>query len=175
VIEVGGQAVTFEQEKVRAIYFGPAPEQPAKTSDRDDAIKALKALQSVATGGTDYRNYAPRVSDAKIAVDRYLSSETPDPQEAKAAIQKSMGFYSLASAAWNSKISRSNYEAVSSNPLLDECPPLNRELNNPQFKARNDMERSIHRAVTAQFSISEIWSCASQKLSEAESLLKAAR
>ncbi len=32
VIEVGGQPITFEQEKVRAIYFGPAPPPQAQPS-----------------------------------------------------------------------------------------------------------------------------------------------
>jgi len=73
VIEVGGQIITFEQEKVRAIYFGPAPAPTqSQPSALAEAMKALKAIQFVTYGGVSYRDYAPRVSDAKIVVDRYL-------------------------------------------------------------------------------------------------------
>jgi len=51
VIEVGGQTITFEPEKVRAIYFGSAPSPQAAPSALGGALQALKGLQSVTRGG----------------------------------------------------------------------------------------------------------------------------
>ena len=59
VIEVAGQPITISLEKVKAIYFGVAD--------------ALKALRSVTQSGIAYRDYAQRMLDAKVKVDRYLS------------------------------------------------------------------------------------------------------
>jgi hypothetical protein len=74
VLEVGGQSITVPIAKVRAIYLGFAPNAAKASSSATEAIiDALKGLQSVTNSGVSYRDYAPRVLDAKIKVDKYLS------------------------------------------------------------------------------------------------------
>jgi hypothetical protein len=177
VVEVGGQTITFDREKVRAIYFGAAPAASlAQPSARDEAMKALKGLRSVAQGGIAYRDYAPRVSDAKIVVDRYLGEgqESPD----RAPIRESMEYYVYAASAWNSSVSRSGYEEIAVNPLMQRCQPLMAELGRSQ---RDDalLWRSTDprmRLMTAGILIGSrgvpiIWACAADKITEAEKLL----
>src|SRR5712692_6783873 len=74
VMEVGGQSITVPIARVRAIYLGAAPTTAKADSTATDALEALKALQSVTSSGVSYRDYAPRVLDAKVKVDKYLSS-----------------------------------------------------------------------------------------------------
>jgi hypothetical protein len=104
-IEVGGQTITFTRDKVRAIYFGSASNVASQPSPRDEALRALKGVQSAVEGGISYRDYTPRVTDAKIVVDRYLDGGKSDLDAAKAPIAAAMGYYTLASNAWSVKIS----------------------------------------------------------------------
>src|SRR3990172_9165502 len=85
VIEVGGQLITFRQDQVRAIYFGSTPPlaetKPQSLSLAQEALRSLKTLQSVVSSSINYPNYIPRVSDAKVQVDRYI--QEPDQQDEK--------------------------------------------------------------------------------------------
>src|SRR3989442_1564662 len=76
LLDVAGQPVTFPREKVAAIYFG-APPRGLVGSPLNDVLKVLKGLQSATGAGVNYRDYAPRVTDAKIQVDQLLG-DTPD-------------------------------------------------------------------------------------------------
>jgi hypothetical protein len=167
-VEVAGQTLTIEVEKVRAIYFGAAPAPVAQQpSARDEAMKALRGLRSVSQAGITYRDYAPRVSDAKILVDRYAAE--PDPSPAKVAITDTMAFYVYAASAWNGQISKS-YAGLGSNPLIAQCPPLKAKLDEPPI-VRMPPDTSMYRDVSVSFHVPIIWSCASDKLAEAEKLL----
>ena len=86
-IEVGGQTITFEQEKVRAIYFGSAPAAAVPPSPAREALLSLKALQSVTRAGIAYREYSQRVNDAKIQVDRVLDELPGDALDLNALHQ----------------------------------------------------------------------------------------
>jgi hypothetical protein len=77
-VEVGGQTITFPRDKVRAIYLGPASNVVSQPSLRVEALRSLKGVQSAVAGGISYSDYAPRVTDAKIVVDRYLDEDKSD-------------------------------------------------------------------------------------------------
>jgi hypothetical protein len=165
VIEVGGQRIVFKQGQVRAIYFGSAPPSSssaapvtsAQPSAAQDALKALRGLQSVTTSGISYREYAPRVSDAKITVDQYLREPGGDP-EAKKAIATTMGYHVLASSVWNVEVSERN--------ASDRANRLSRLLQQPIVKTCSDLT-----PVTGAPGVPTIWECASAKLADAERLL----
>lgn len=111
VIEIAGQSITIPLEKVQAIYFGAVPaRQPVVGSGpADDAMDALKALQSVIDSGitygdySQYRDYSQRVLDARVRVDRYLSSQGSGGTELRRAIRAAMLEYELASQSWITK------------------------------------------------------------------------
>jgi len=109
-VEVGGQTVTFKAEQVRAIFYGSAPtSSPAALSQESEALAALKALQSVTTSSPTYRNYAPRVTDTKIIIDRYLSTQgNGDAIDFRSALKDAMDYHVVASASWNKIITRSS-------------------------------------------------------------------
>jgi hypothetical protein len=109
VIEVAGQTMTIPLEKVQAIYFGAAkPTSALKVPTASaEALDALRGLRSVTDSGVSFRDYAPRVLDAKVKVDRYFGSPTTDTEELRNAIGVAMREYELASRTWALSISAS--------------------------------------------------------------------
>jgi hypothetical protein len=100
VIEVAGQPITIPLEKVQAIYFGVAPGRTsASPAPPQGALDALRALRSVTGSGITLREYSTRVLDARVTVDRYLSSQGSDSTELQRAIRVAMVQYELASSS----------------------------------------------------------------------------
>src|SRR5260370_36143805 len=72
-VEVGGQAITFEGDKARAIYFGAAPVSRGVQSGTParEAITARRGLESATSARGAYRDDGPRRQDTKLSPDRY--------------------------------------------------------------------------------------------------------
>lgn len=174
VIEVGGQIITFEQEKVRAIYLGSPPQAQMQSSTLDDALKALGGLQSVVAGGVNYRDYAPRVSDAKIIVDRYIQEPERGDGAVKEAVAAAMRYYASAARAWSARLSRSNYEQVANDPSLRDCPPM-LDIVEEAKRDRTAISEPSKIGIYVGLRFQPLWSCASDKIGEAERALKAMR
>jgi hypothetical protein len=106
-IEVGGQVIILDSTKVRTIHFGSAPPSllpNVQPTPAQDALRALKDLQSATGASLTYRDYGPRVSDTKIRVDRYL--ELPEQGDAKvrAAIALALNSYVALGSLWGNKL-----------------------------------------------------------------------
>jgi hypothetical protein len=170
VIEVGGQAVTFGIEKVRAIYFGSAPVSQQVPSQIGQALDALKALNSVTSAGVTFREYSTRVLDAKVVVDRFLASAPQDP--AHDAISSAMGYHEMASQAWSTTFRRplsggpDTFLEVGTKLQHDSCP---------------EAVKLVERAATNHAGPGDLglfvgqhpgplWQCAARKVAEAESI-----
>ena len=67
-------------------------------------MDSLKALRSVVEAGIVYKDYAARVLDTKIKVDRYLQMPSHGDAKAKASVSEAMNYYLLASNVWPEKI-----------------------------------------------------------------------
>jgi hypothetical protein len=175
-IEIGGQTVTFGKEKVRAIYFGVAPAAMSSPGPASDAIKALKAVQSVTQGGIAYREYATRVNDAKIVVDRYLEAASPQNDSSKAAVAAAMGYYVLASSTWNASITQRVPDLPAVDVPFEECrqllvalPPRN-PADLQDANKRREYFLTILRGMPLMGNslTAPLWSCASERIAEAE-------
>jgi hypothetical protein len=189
LIEVGGQPITLPLEKVHAIYFGagkissvvgPAPSQ--------EAVDALKALRSVTESGISYRDYASRVLDAKVKVDRYLSSAANDGAALRSGIGLAMREYELASQAWSTAISTSVGtlavatsvgRTLDGDPEISKCPAIRQWIDQTnQTAARSRVTRNNspdQRAAMIGLLAGQrpalLWTCASAHVAEAERLL----
>src|SRR5450432_3453327 len=93
LMTVAGKPVTIPLTEVAAIYLAAPP----SASAYDHALDALSALQSVTSSGVTYMDYAKRVLDARIKVDKYMSSMPADRETFGAA----MRYYELAAQLWN--------------------------------------------------------------------------
>jgi hypothetical protein len=188
VIEVAGQAVTIPLDKVQAIYFGSAkPSSPSQPAPSQEALDALKGLRSVTESGISYRDYAPRVLDAKVKVDRYLSSQRNDSIDFRKAIGLAMREYELASQAWSLAASSSAESfAVSlavgkrldEDPEISKCPSVRQFVDQNRSQIRSQTKIRVNpdqvAGILGQLLGSRpatLWACASAQVAEAERLL----
>ena len=167
-VEVGGQTVTFAGDKVRAIYFGAvAPTATQPDRPREDAMSALKALESVTVAGTTYSEYMRRLGDTKILVDQDVAGLA---EPLRVHVEAAMDFYMAAGPIWQA-VQRARISRLAARERVDgvtgaiypfqgECAALK------QLQSRHvDAEEVISGAVPA------VWSCAADHLAEAEKLL----
>jgi hypothetical protein len=160
VIETGGQAITIPFAKVRAIYLGaakPAPVVRSAASPWQEALDAVRGLRSVTDSGISYSEYARRVLDAKVIVDKYVVSSKPAEAQSKlpldqttkatqiwSAINSAMFSYDHASQMWNLWLTS---DGSAREILRDKLGPIEKQLN-------------------------EAWKRASAQVAEAEELTK---
>jgi hypothetical protein len=183
-VEVGGQTLHFERSKVRTIHIGtPAQSSAPRAALAADTIQVLKGLQSVTTAGVNYQGYAPRVLDAKVKVDEYLRQAEADKPELRTAIDRTIGYYVLASAAWNAQLigvrGGADHAALGRSPLVAECAPLMTWVNSSAKTLAQDLARlrrpspdeaTVRGMAVVNGGIPLLWQCASENLSHAESL-----
>ncbi len=188
VIEAAGQAITIPREKVRAIYLGAISKArgSAASTSSQDAIDGLAALRSVTEAGITYGQYAPRVLDAKVKVDRYLGSSSSDQPDIRQAIAVAMREYQLASDAWNSSISNAIFDQVTvgkvlaEDPEISKCPAIQARVQSMIQSAGNGKGRGrlkLDPAVTLALigekdAAGPLWVCAAAEVAEAERLLQ---
>jgi hypothetical protein len=181
VIEIGGQTVTFPLDKVKAIYFGSAVEmtKPPAPNASGEAMDSLKALQSIASMGVSYRDYTPKVLDAKVKVDKYMAETASQPSPSRSAIGLAMRFYELGAQAWNIKVSGNAGsmandtalgETLLNDPEITSCPGIAQMMTS----FRQLLGKSKHAPPVAMYGILAgdqvpvFWKCASGKVTEAE-------
>ena len=182
VIEVGGETITIEPEKVRAIYFESVPSGPSQPSARSAAMRALRGLQTIARSGITYTEYAPQVKAAKTLVDHYLQEPTEQGgRELRSAMAEAMHYHVLAVAAWRARVARGDYSIAGEDPVIERCPELKRvvdeayaeRVKTPAYlKSTPTSALTAYddgRAVAAHLPV--VWSCASRKIAEAERLM----
>ena len=187
-IEVDGRLETFAPADVRAIYYGapPAPAAPAAAmalpplQERDEAIGALVTLRSTARTGVTYQEYAPRVSEARPIVDRYLRREDTS-LALKSAVADAFHLYVLAGTAWNAGLSQGNYASVGADPALLRCEPAQRVLEESKrrkpfiWRSKGAGEAATAGMVIATEGVDALWTCASARVADVERLRDARR
>ncbi len=179
VIEVAGQMIRFDREKVRAIYFGPAPPgqvSPVAAGSTDRAkrtLDAVRAVQSATRAGVNYREYSARVLDAKVSVDREFAGwDEPSDQAMREQIAGAMELYLTVSEAWNTKLTKQFPANVynATDRTLELCPTwasLKREM------VKKEPSLALYERRISDIDFKYLWSCASEKITEAERALKA--
>jgi hypothetical protein len=179
VIEVAGQAITIPLQKVKAIYLGAAPSTAANSSTpAREALDALRGLQSVTETGLNYRDYATRVLDAKVKVDRYLSAFPNDPPELRKSIGVAMREYELARESWMLNDERSWRGLATSENLQEGCPVVPKLLNDSRLKTAfilgsMDLPEQARSAikVDGMSPHQALWKCAIAEGARAENML----
>lgn len=175
-IEAGGQVMTFPAQKVRAIYYGTAPAPPAGSSSSaaKDAVLALKDLRSATTVAQTYTEYQRRLADAKVKVNRAL--ESADTVRIRPQASTAMSMYGLAGSIWSAKIQLRDFdwqfEAVRS--AVRDIAPACRGVKTLQDRQADD-DTMDNRTALVDGVVPALWSCASDKIAEAEKLLGATK
>lgn len=107
-----------------------------------DALDALLALQSVTTSGITFRDYTPRVLDARIKIDQYLRTPENNDVDIRALMKSAMRYYEMAAEYWPLtvmplsgwsmrmfQLERTMAEEFRSDKDFQACPAIVRILN----------------------------------------------
>jgi hypothetical protein len=188
VIDVAGQSVRFEVSKVRAIHFGsPGPPPPAPGSSppasvsppkppspAEGVLQLIQSLRSAVAGGTTLREYEGRVNDTAPLVELYLAGLPPDA--GTAAVRDAMRYYLLAEWAWSNQGTATRTVWLRKDDALGRCPGYQDFASEMRGKGEAFYaERMRSYLVIADGVISVLWTCASDKVAEAEKLLVTAK
>ena len=184
VVEVGGQSIRFEASSVRAIYFGspvppappdappasaapPAPSVPP--SPGAGALQIVQSLRATVATGTTLRDYETRLHGVAPLVELYLAGMPPAPG---AAIRDAMRYYVLAAWGWNNLGMTSRTVWLRKDDALARCPAYQEFARAMQVKGEAYYaERTQNYVVIADGAVPVLWSCAAEKVAEAETLL----
>ena len=135
-----------------------------------DALQVVRSLRSAVLGGMNFREYQSRVNAAATIVDRYLAAlpEGPESQSINDAVR----YYVLAGSAWNNQGAASRTVWLRKVDALDRCSAYQDFAKTMQSKGdAYYAERVKNYVVISDGVISVLWSCASEKIAEAETLL----
>jgi len=176
VLEVGGQARTFETDDVRAIYFTAAAARrpdvaaPVTGSPAADASSSLAALRAAAAG--DPGDYGARANDIRAGVERYLAG-LPNASAAGAeALRDAMRYYQLADFAWRNHSAVSDRVWLKKDDALDRCHGYRDFAEAMRAKGESHYsERTRSFFVISDGVLAVLWSCAADRLAEAERVL----
>lgn len=130
VVEVGGQTIRFDADKVRAIYFGAAPVvTPATAAPAQTALTALKGLRSAVEVGVTVQDYQRRLADAMTAVDQYLGTPPANDEPARIKMSAAVALYAIGAEAWRARLQREFVSMTDKRPLLrQQCPEARKEF-----------------------------------------------
>ncbi len=187
VIEIGEQRITFDAATVRAIYFGPLASRPslpasaslwpppAKTpAPAAGVLQLMKSVRPTFGVGTMLNEYQARVKAAAPIVDLYLAGLPPGT--GVEAVRDAMRYHVLAESAWNNQGRASRTVWLKKDDALGRCPAYLDFVRAMQSKGEAYYaERTRHYVVVADGVIPVLWSCASEKIAEAETLLVEAK
>jgi hypothetical protein len=154
-----------------ALPTRPSPATVFKSpSPTADALQVVRSLRSAVLGGMNFREYQTRVNAAATIVDRYLAAlpEGPESQSINDAVR----YYVLAESAWNNQGAASRTVWLRKVDALDRCSAYQDFAKMMQSKGdAYYAERVKNYVVISDGVISVLWSCASEKIAEAETLL----
>jgi hypothetical protein len=138
-----------------------------------DALQVVKSLRSAVLGGMNFREYQTRVNAAATIVDRYLAALPEGPESE--SISDAVRYYVLAGSAWNNQGTATRTVWLRKVDALDRCTAYRDYAKAMQSKGEAFYaERVKNYVVIADGVISVLWSCASEKIAEAETLLASA-
>jgi hypothetical protein len=148
-----------------------SPSPPYKgSSPAADALQVVKSLRSAVLGGMSFREYKTRVNAAANIVDRYLAALPEGPESEN--IGDAVRYYVLAESAWNNQGTASRTVWLRKADALDRCAAYQDYAKSMQSKGEAYYaERVKNYVVISDGVISVLWSCASEKIAEAETLL----
>ncbi len=175
-IEVAGQTITFDGAKVRAIFYGSAPTTASvdKKVGARAAITALRELQSVTEAGVTYHDYSTRVGDMKMKVDRNLEGAS---EPARAAIKSALAYYVAAGSWWSMNVSnpaRGGF-MIDTEQLPRACGHYQQYVDRQIAKAYRIVTIGSFTQFPDSSVLSVYWSCAADKIADAEQLLNSAK
>jgi hypothetical protein len=171
VVEVQGRLVSYDRARVRAIFLTSPPARTVAPAPAPaEALVALKEIQSLLSGPSrTLPAYTAQVTQSRAAVDTYLKA-TPATAAARSPIADALALYEFAAKVWESRLTNiaSASAEIGRNPIVDQCASLQKIL--AAYPAPTSQESAWRRGVALEFEIPSIWTCAGEKIAEADAL-----
>jgi hypothetical protein len=163
-LKVGSQILVFPVQDVSRLHFIAPASEGDFSGDSLKALRILKSLQSVTKAGVNLGEYSRRVNDAAIEIDAFLDKyKGAEQQGVLTEVREVMKLYSLASRAWSGAIARSWVSVTDED--LQRCHALREE-----FAIMYPHPGGPGYLLTE--SARKLWSCADERLTKVEDLIK---
>jgi hypothetical protein len=132
----------------------------------------MKALRASVAGGTSAREFSPRVGEAGAVVERYLASAPGGQPTGGPALRDAVRYYQIAEFAWRNHSAASSTVWVKRDDMLDHCPPYREFVQAMQAKGEAYYsERTQRYILISDGVLAALWSCAADRIAEAEQVL----
>ncbi len=168
-IKVGSQVLVFPVQDVSRLHFvAPTPEGDF-SDDSLKALRVLRGLQSVTKAGVNLSEYSRRVNDAAVEIDAFLDKYKRGHEEVLAEMREAMELYNTASLAWSRSFGKDYFRIRDED--LRRCPALRNfsaQLN-PRFFPKGT---SVIGLPLLTSSLPDLWSCADERVTKIEELVK---
>jgi hypothetical protein len=148
----------------------PANAPPPFGSDATAALNALRGLQAAVAAGVSYREYVPRVIEARAAVETFLQNPASGETGVKGLMHAAMNLYALGADAWNVRLHKAGYEALATNPAADLCPALGTKMTAAREQGLLKANR-LSTGIGVAAGLPQIWACAAERVDEAGRLM----
>jgi len=127
-IEVGGRALTFPADQVRAIYYDQAPAVSLRSTSRtaSEGVAALQAIRTKLSDGVSSKEYRALLDDLKVKTDA-VRADGAVPPKVRSAVDRALGYYETAASVWDESLRRRSAlidEAVLTRLRSDRCSSL---------------------------------------------------
>jgi hypothetical protein len=152
-----------------------------ESNHEQQAVDAVRGLRSVVTSGVVYKDYATRILDARVQIDRYLESKGGNTT-IRSAVSAAMMCYEIASTFWNAtlgvnpdRISIAEDERfvaiarkIENNPrMMSVCPFLPAYIKVQSYPFSDPTPQSLlaSKMVTAKDEyLQKFWTCAAEQV-----------
>jgi hypothetical protein len=113
-------------------------------------------------------------------MDPYLRDADQAAGPLRDAVAQSLHFYEVAAAAWSAGNTKADYRTLGLDPAIDACPAIKGVIEESKtrfplalvWQGGHVDPATATGLVVASSGITALWSCASDKLAEAERLLR---
>lgn len=167
IVAVQGRLVSYDRNHVRAIFLTP-PARAGAAPAPGEALAALKRIQAfVSAPPPDLPAYTAQLDQNRAPVEAYLKAAPTEPA-VQPPIADAFALYEFAAKVWQSRLANSAPASAENgrNPIVDRCASLQRLV--ASYPPPTSQENAWRRGVALEFEISAIWSCAAEKISQAE-------
>jgi hypothetical protein len=170
IVEVQGRLISYDRARVRAIFLTPPASGAAEPPPPSPApaLTALKKLQSfVSKSPQSLPAYTAQVAENRVPVETYLKA-APVDSGLQPAIADAFALYAFAVKVWESRLTNSASASaeIGRSPIVDKCSSLQRVV--ASYPPPTTQENAWRRGTALEFEIPAIWTCAGEKIGEAE-------
>lgn len=182
VIEVNGRDVMVPEGLVSGLLFdtvspppvvasppsAPAPPRATFSPQLEEALTALRRLQTATAGAVTQTDYARLVGEIKERVEPLLGG-APEASDLKSPATAALRYHVFAAEAWGVYDRKGDLATVGRDPVVAECDRLREAITRDAMRFRfNPADPAFAGLMAGSEGLPALWACAAGKLAEVE-------